>query len=202
MKKRYFSFSMMSPNTATYLLRRYLPIIALGILLLILVIGCKRTNLDVKTPVMDMALPDETSYNIEIREFIGDRLDYILKAGKIERFYDKRILNAYQVKITSFDTLNQIKSTMLADTTIVDDARNIIYANGNVKLSSPNGTIESRRLIWDRAGDEIIAPDRLILTRDGNVLRGTNLRTNSTISYAEMETVSAEGIVSETDFDW
>ncbi len=171
-------------------------------LVFIMFTGCKKTNLEVNTPIMDRALPDETSYNIEITEYVNDRVEYILKAAKIERFYDRKILNAYDVLITTFDEERQIKSTMVADTTIVDDARSIIYANGNVKLSSPNGTIEALRLVWDRIGDEIVSPGRVVLTRDDTVLRGINLRTNSAISYAEMETVSAEGSVSESDLDW
>jgi LPS export ABC transporter protein LptC len=176
---------------------------ALGILLLILGMGsCKKTNLDSKTPVMDRNLPDETSYNIEIFEYKEDRIEYILKAAKIERFYDRKILNAYDVLITTYDELMQVQSTMKADTTIVDDARNMIHASGNVMLSSPNGTIQALRIAWDRNSDEIVSPNRVILTRENTVLRGINLRTNSTISFAELETVSAEGTVSESDIDW
>ncbi len=171
-------------------------------LFLLLFAGCKKTDLDANTPVMDRALPDETSYNIEIYQYKETHLEYILKAAKVERFYDRQILNGYAVEIVSYDLDQSIKSTILADTTIVDDARNLIYAYGNVRLSSENGTIIARKLTWDRGSDEIVSPDRVTLTRDGNVLRGINLRTNSTISYAEMETVSAEGMISETELNW
>ncbi|MDZ4121503.1 MAG: LPS export ABC transporter periplasmic protein LptC [Candidatus Cloacimonadaceae bacterium] len=174
----------------------------LSILLILVLAACQRTNLDVKTAVLDRALPDETSYNISIREYKGQYLDYIMQAAKVERFYDRKILNAYKVIINSYDEAGNISSTMLADTTIVDDARNIIFANGNVKLSSSNGIVSSNRLIWDRGADEITSPSSVTLVRDGNVLRGQSLRTNSSISYAEMDAVSAEGVVSETDIAW
>lgn len=177
--------------------------LALGVLLLTLGMGgCHQTNLDTKTPIMDRNLPDETSYNIEIYEYNAEKIDYVLKAAKVERFYDRKILNAHDVLITTYDNQMQIQSTMKADTTIVDDARNMINASGNVFLSSPNGTIQALRIVWDRNSDEIFSPNRVVLTRDDTVLRGINLRTNSTISYAELETVSAEGTVSEADLDW
>lgn len=151
---------------------------------------------------MQRDLPDETSYKVEIREFNGNLLDYILKAEKIERYYDRKLLNAFGVSIVSYDADGKIKSTMLADSTTVDDTRNMIYASGKVVLSSENGKIEAPRLVWDRAMDEIMAPDRVILTREDNVLRGYRMRTDSTISYAEMESVSAEGSIKAGEFDW
>ena len=158
--------------------------------------------MDRRTPVMDRSQPDETSLKVELSEYNKDKLEYKLKADKIERFYERKILNGYRVLITTFDDANQVKSTIKADTTIVDDVRNMIYAHGNVFFSSPNGSIQAKRLIWDRTIDEIISPEPVILTRDGNVLRGSNLRTNSSISYAELETVSAEGKVDEKDINW
>ncbi|HRY84506.1 MAG TPA: LPS export ABC transporter periplasmic protein LptC, partial [Candidatus Cloacimonadota bacterium] len=101
-----------------------------------------------------------------------------------------------------YDPAGRVRSTMKADSTIVDDARNIIYTNGNVLMKSENGSISTRRIIWDRNLDEIVAPERVVLTRDGSVLKGTNLRTNSTISFAELEAVEAEGLFDEKDLDW
>jgi len=58
-------------------------------------------------------------------------------------------------------------------------------------------------MFWDRNVDEIMVPTRLTLTRMGDVLRGENLRTNTKLSFAEMNTVTAEGYFDEEDFmDW
>jgi hypothetical protein len=84
-----------------------------------------------------------------------------------------------------------------ADTTIVDDARNIIFASGRASFFSPGGGLKTDRIAWDRNVDEITAMGKVTLTRDGSVLWGKNLRTNSKLSFAEMEAVSAEGIVNE-----
>ena len=165
--------------------------------------GCKeRITLDSRTPAMDRNLPDEVSSNVTITQLNEDKIEYVLQAKRIERYYDRKMLNGWDVTITSYDPAGRIKSTIKADTTIVDDARNIIYTNGNVLMKTENASISTRRIIWDRNLDEIVAPERVVLTRDGSVLRGTNLRTNSTISFAEMESVDAEGLFDEKDLDW
>jgi len=153
-------------------------------------------------PTLQRGLPDEISQTVQVTDYKDGRVESIMLADRVERFYDRRILNAYQVKITTLGEDDSIRSVVLADTAIVDDARNIIFANGNVRLSSPNGSIQTRKLTWDRNIDDILAPEQVTLTRDQNVLRGVNLRTNSLISFAEMDNVSAEGIVDEKDIDW
>jgi lipopolysaccharide assembly outer membrane protein LptD (OstA) len=89
-----------------------------------------------------------------------------------------------------------------ADTTIVDDARNIIFANGNASFETPDGNLKTSKMVWERNLDELSAPGYVVLTRSGDVLRGTNLRTNAKFSYATLDAVSAEGIIDEADFDW
>ncbi|MDP2173914.1 MAG: LPS export ABC transporter periplasmic protein LptC [Candidatus Cloacimonadaceae bacterium] len=164
--------------------------------------SCKKNVMDVSSPPLDRNLPDETSINVTITEFDSGNIDYILKAQKIDRFYDRRILNAYGALLTAFDAKTGSWSTMKADTTIVDDARNVIFANGNVFFSSANGSVAARRIVWDRNMDEITSPDMVTLVRAGSTMRGERLRTNSSISFAELDKVSAEGTFNESDFDW
>ncbi|PKN75078.1 MAG: LPS export ABC transporter periplasmic protein LptC [Candidatus Cloacimonetes bacterium HGW-Cloacimonetes-2] len=178
-----------------------------SLLLLVLILSSfscgEKMELDRNTPVMDRELPDETSHNVRITELDGNRVDYILEAEKIERFYDRRILNGWKVLITSYDKAGNIQSTIKADTTIVDDARNVIFASGNVYVTSPNGSIQTRKITWDRNMDEIVAPEAVTLKRQGSVLKGKNLRTNSTISFAELAEVQAEGIFQDEEIiDW
>jgi len=151
---------------------------------------------------MEQMIPDETSFNIIITEYVGDRIDYTLDAKKIERYHDKRLIIAHGVILQDFDDLGRLNSSIRGDTITVDEARNVIFANGNVLMSSVNGNVQAPRIIWDRNVDEIIAPIDVILTRGDKILRGNNLRTDIKISFAEMNTVSAEGRIDERDFDW
>jgi LPS export ABC transporter protein LptC len=169
--------------------------------LLLLIAACGESSLEVQTESLDRRLPDETSTGVTITEFDQGRIAYVLKAEKIDRFYDRRILNAYKVDITAYDSKGA-KSLLKADSTIVDDARNQIFAYGNVNLISPGGNVSSGRMVWDRNSDEIMAPGQVTLIQDGNVLRGKNLRTNLSVYPTEMDSVSAEGFFEEDYLDW
>jgi LPS export ABC transporter protein LptC len=164
--------------------------------------GCGKSVLNQTTEIINRSLPDETSDSVSIFQYKENRVDYVLTATRMERFYDSRKLNAWKVRIISYDKFKQVHSTIVADTAYVDEARNIIQARGNVVYSTPNGTIKSQIINWDRNIDEIFTPEKVILIRDGNTLQGTNLRTNSMLSYAEMDSISAEGTVTPDEIDW
>jgi hypothetical protein len=57
-------------------------------------------------------------------------------------------------------------------------------------------------MAWDRTVDEITAPLEVTVTRKGNVMYGRNLRTNSKLSFVEMDAVSAEGYFKEEEINW
>lgn len=168
---------------------------------LLLLFACGEGSLDSVTDKMKRGIPDESSENVSISEYNGKKLSFVLKAGRIDRWNDKRIMHAYKVDIISFDSEGG-SSSLKADSTIVDDARNIVFAYGNVKLVGKEGSVSSQRLIWDRNTDEVTAPDAVTLTKGNNVLRGRNLRTTLSIYPTEMENVSAEGFFEESVFDW
>ncbi len=172
------------------------------LLALLLLTACGEGNLVLRTESLKRGLPDETSANVTITEFDKEGIAYILKAAKIDRYYERRILNAYQVDLTAFDRTKGGTSSLKADSTIVDDARNIIFAHGNVKLVGREGSISTSRLIWDRNLDEVLAPGNVTLVKGGNVLRGTNLRTNLSIYPTEMDNISAEGYFEKDFLDW
>lgn len=151
---------------------------------------------------MERGLPDETSFNVKITQYIDNRSEYELQAQRIERFQTRNLIYAYGVTLTTFDKFNKVSSVINADSTVIDDARNIIQASGKVKMTSPNGDLATSEISWDRAVDEIVAPKRVKLTREGNVLYGQNLVTNSKLSLVTMDEVAAEGIIKAEDFDW
>ncbi|HRY83672.1 MAG TPA: hypothetical protein P5533_03460, partial [Candidatus Cloacimonadota bacterium] len=92
--------------------RRFLPILqiypklagrlntALAVLILFGLAACKeRVVLSTRSPAMDRNLPDEVSSNVRISQLDGDRVEYILEAKKIERYYDRKLLNGWDVTI-------------------------------------------------------------------------------------------------------
>ena len=182
--------------------RRYPPTLSRlrfsPLLLLLALWSCGKSNLDLPTGVLDRKLPNESSQQITITEFNRGEVDYVLKAARMERFYDRRVVNAYGVDILALNGgKDQETTTMQADSTIVDEARRLIFAHGRVKLVSPSGTLTTNRLTWDQNSDEIFAPDQVTLIREGNILRGRNLRTDLGVSSTAMDSVTAEGYFGE-----
>lgn len=172
------------------------------LLILLMVFACKQDQLSTPTQNLERGLPDETSLNVRLSEYTNERLDYVIEAQRMERFTDRRLLYGYKVTLTSYDRFGVISSVVRADTTIVDDARNIIFANGNASFETPDGNLKTSKMVWERNLDELSAPGYVVLSRSGDILRGTNLRTNAKFSYATLDAVSAEGIIDEADFDW
>lgn len=177
----------------------------LSILLLMLAVAllsCQKQDLTPPKAKLDLSLPDESSQKVSILEYDKERIDYELYAEKIDRWYEKRMLKAFDVRITAVDPHTHLPTYLSADSTIVDDARNLIFAYGNVVLSSPSGKVYSASMTWDRNSDEIFAPGKVRLERDGNILRGESLRTNPAVDFAYMDVVSADGKFDEADFNW
>lgn len=172
------------------------------LLILLMSSACKQNELGSPTQNLERGLPDESSVNVRLSEYNQERLEYIIEAERLDRFTDRRMMYAYKVTLTSYDREGKQSSVVKADTTIVDDARNIIFANGNASFSTPNGTIKTSKIIWERSLDELTAPNPVVLTRAGDVLRGSSLRTNTKLSFAEMDAVSAEGVIDEKDYLW
>lgn len=178
---------------------------SLSILLLcgaLALIACKGQDLTPSRGRLDLALPDESSDKVKILEYTGDEVDYELYAKKVDRWYEKRLLKAYDVRITSVDPETKLPTYLSADSTIVDDTRNVIQAYGKVVLSSPSGKVYGASMVWDRNTDEIFVPGKVTLEKDGNILRGESLRTNPAVDFAYLDVVSADGKFDEADFNW
>ena len=164
--------------------------------------ACGQDALAQDMAVLEQGVPEENALKVRMIEYRDDMVDYIIEAAVMDRFTDRRMVYGYDVTLTSYDRQAQISTVIKADTTIVDDARNIIFANGNVIFESGEGKIKTQKMIWERNLDGITAPGSVILIRGGDVLKGTNLRTDTKLSFAEMDVVSGEGYVDEKTFSW
>ena len=174
----------------------------LVVVLILALFGCSEDVLKTQSGVLGRGLPDEISKNVKLREYVGDAIDYIIEAEEIQRYSDRRMLYGYKVRLASYNKDGSQNSVITADSTSVDDARNVIIAGGKVRLKTPEAEIHAEKMIWDRNIDEIFVPTPVTLYRAGDVLRGNTLRTNSRISFVEMDAVSAEGYFDEKEFDW
>lgn len=162
--------------------------------------ACSQSKLEQETGVLEQGVADENSVGVRLTEYNNDRLDYVIEAASMERFTERRMLYGYGVTLSSYDKDGLVSSVIKADTTIVDDARNVIFANGNVSFKTPEGEIRTQKMFWERNVDEITVPVPLTLTRGGDILRGRSMRTNTRLSYVEMDAVAAEGYFEEETF--
>lgn len=176
----------------------------LSVLVLLLVLAaCSDKSLNQETGVLEQGEADENSSGVRLVEYRDERVDYIIEAESMKRYTERRMLYGYNVTLSSYDKNGLLSSVIKADTTIVDDARNVVFANGNVSFKTPQGEIKTQKMFWERSVDEITVPVALTLTRSGDVLRGNSLRTDTKLSYVEMDAVAAEGYFDEEEFlDW
>ena len=167
---------------------------------LILFIGCETSS---KRPEVDMdkTAPDENSKIVEMKKYAGDKLEYMLKARNITRFYEQRKTIADSVYIVTIEEDTGVVSTVVCDTTIIDDNSNVIKGIGNVVfLYGDLRRIETDLALWDRTNDKIICPGVVDYWDDTTYLRGSNLVTNSKLEMTKMEKVSGKGVADEKNF--
>ncbi|HPY96510.1 MAG TPA: LPS export ABC transporter periplasmic protein LptC [Candidatus Cloacimonadota bacterium] len=131
----------------------------------------------------------------------GANLDWKLDAEKIERYPDKRLLIAYQVRFESMPSEFSQKSTMTCKEAQIDEISNKIIGKGNVIIKTPNGILKTEYLTLNRFNNEVFAPGYVYMERFGNVIKGTGLTTNINFDYVNLQKVSGEGSGSGSLFD-
>lgn len=167
---------------------------------LLLLIGCE-TPSKLPDTGMDKTAPDENSKIVEMKKYSGDKLEYLMKARSITRFYEQRKTIADSVYIVSIEEDTGIISTVVCDTTIIDDNSNIIRGIGNVVfLYGDLRRIETELALWDRNNDRITCPGIVDYWDDSTYLHGSNLVTNSQLEMTKMEKVSGKGVADEKNF--
>ncbi len=163
-------------------------------------IGCETTTTNLAVD-LDRSAPDENSKNVEMKKYNGDKLEYLLKARSITRYYEKQRTIADSVYIVTVEEGTGIISTVTCDSTIIDDKSNIIRGIGNVVFKYGDiRRIETDLAYWDRTGDKIICPGEVDFWDQSTVLNGYNLETNSKLEMTKMEKVSGEGVANEKAF--
>ncbi|OQY37248.1 MAG: LPS export ABC transporter periplasmic protein LptC [Candidatus Cloacimonetes bacterium 4572_65] len=169
-------------------------------ILLLLLVGCETTTPDTGSG-FDDTLPDEYSKNVELNRYSGDKLEYSLKARSIIRYYDQQRTIADSVFLKSIDEESGILSTLKCDTTIINDASNLITGKGNVVIKYGDiRRIETELILWDRSSGRIKCPGEVDMWDEDRYLRGTNLITNTKLEMTKLENVSGEGVADEKAF--
>ncbi len=175
-------------------------LISLIILITCIFTACETTS---ERPQIDMdkSAPDENSQNVEMKKYNGDKLEYLLKARSITRYYEEQRTIADSVYIMTVEEDTGIVSTVVCDTTIIDDRSNIIRGIGNVVFKYGDlRKIDTDLALWDRTSDRITCPGQVDYWDQNTYLNGFNLITNSKLEMTKMEKVSGQGVADEKTF--
>lgn len=175
-------------------------LISLLILLALLLVACETPSDSVQIK-MDRNAPDENSKGVEMKRYNGDKLEYLLQARSITRYYEDQRTIADSVYIMTVEEETGIVSTVVCDTTIIDDRSNIIRGIGNVVFKYGDlRKIETDLALWDRTSDRITCPGEVDYWDANTYLNGYNLITNSKLEMTKMEKVSGQGVADEKTF--
>ncbi|MBL7108025.1 MAG: LPS export ABC transporter periplasmic protein LptC [Candidatus Cloacimonetes bacterium] len=171
------------------------------ILLITILLFCcksKENNISQKEILESVEITD----TLVIYSSSKDKIEWILYADYMQKFANENTIKFQNIKLEIFDLNENLSSTIFSDSAKVDEKKNIIYANGNVKIYSQKGDLFSNSLVWDKNKGEIFSDDFVKIIKDGDVILGERLRTDSNFEHVILQKVSAEGEVEENKNVW
>lgn len=172
-----------------------------SLILLLLVLGCQQKE-PTPEPAAEIGLPDEQAENVRLIAYNGEQIEYEMTARKVDKYYSRNQTLADSVTVLTYNPDSSLKSKLVCDNAIVDDARNLLTASGQVVITSENGILQTPYLVWNRNTDKILATSGVTIIRDENILKGQELKTDIKLENIEISQVSATGRIDAEDIDW
>ncbi len=146
---------------------------------------------------IDKGIPEQQADSIYAIMYNGERIESEFFAQKMDIYTRQGLTLADSIMVKSYDEYGNLASTLTARQAEVNDTQNIITAIGNVILVSDEGTLYTEKLIWNRNNNKLNAPLAVKLVRGDDIMYGTNMRTNLSFDFVDLEKVSAQGTVRE-----
>ena len=170
-------------------------------LVLILLFCCQSKEKDISAQ-KEILKSIEITDTLVIYSSSQNKIEWILHTDYMQKFAKENIIKFRNTKLEIFDLDENLSATIFSDSVKIDEKKNIIYANGNVKIYSQKGDLFSNSLVWDRNKDKIFSDDFVKIIKDGDVICGERLRTDSNFEHVVLQKVSAEGEISESKMVW
>ncbi|MBW6515596.1 MAG: hypothetical protein K0B81_03135 [Candidatus Cloacimonetes bacterium] len=149
---------------------------------------------------IDLDYAEEQSDSVTIYEIYGERIERLITARRIDRYYEENRIDAKVVNITDYNEDETVRMTLYADFLTIDESYNTYEAKDNVVINHENAILYTDLLTWDQNNDEIFAPNEVIIVRGDNVLKGYELVTDADFTRIELSRVTAEGHLDDEDF--
>ncbi|MFA5497932.1 MAG: LPS export ABC transporter periplasmic protein LptC [Candidatus Cloacimonadia bacterium] len=145
---------------------------------------------------------EEQSDNVEIYEIKDNNVMRKILADKVERFYEKKQLEAYVVTIIDFDEEGNEIMNLTAEKMTISENDDEYTASGNVVVKKESNYLYTELLVWDQIYDTIYAPGEVTLVREDNVVKGVELRSDIEFKNISLNKVTAEGKLDEKNIDF
>jgi LPS export ABC transporter protein LptC len=143
--------------------------------------SCTQQRVDVKPASEDPYLdaPQHISYNIDVLFIDSANTKANLDAGVARMYEDRKetTLGA-GMRIVFYDSKSGSQAaTLTADSAIIDDRSRNMTAIGNVVVisDSNNRRLETQRLVWDHATEEIRTNENVVITTPTEIIEGQGL---------------------------
>ena len=143
--------------------------------------------------ITDSIIVYSSSKDITLWELYADRLK---KFPKDDLMYFSDI----ELKLMNKD--GTLASTIYADSAIVNDEMQTVYAQGNIEIYSQEGDIFGETITWDRKKDEIFSENSVKVIQQGNVIQGSSFNSDSRFKHVTLHRARAEGEVDESEVLW
>lgn len=181
--------------------RRMKRIISFLLFVLVVLTACS----DSKGPV---TFKDMGKQSVEITDSIvvysssKDITVWELSANRLKKYPQKNIMYFSDIELKLMDNDGTLSATIYADSAVVDDDMQEVYAEGNIEIYSKEGDIFGESLTWERRNDKIFSDDSVKVLQEGNIIRGSSFTSDSHFEHVTLHTASGEGDVDESKVLW
>ena len=125
-----------------------------------------------------------------------------LYADRLKKFPKDDLMYFSDIELKLMNKDGTLASTIYADSAIVNDEMQTVYAQGNIEIYSQEGDIFGETITWDRKKDEIFSEDSVKVIQQGNVIQGSSFNSDSRFKHVTLHRATAEGEVDESEVLW
>ncbi len=140
-------------------------------------IGCSRDDRSSNTrdsaKIDSVLQPTSQFEGATIRLYDGGRVTSLINASRIAQYQVKDSTMAYQLDITSFDSLGNVSSHVIGDSGVIREGSGRFTIYGNVVVDTEDSMhLETDYLNWDSRDDRIYTDAFVHITTPNEVVRG------------------------------
>ena len=151
-------------------------------------LGLALTGCEQEAPrgVASPDVPDTEVRQFSLTESVNGKVRWRLTARSASSFRTQGIIRAQAVTIDFYDDKGTAYSRLTADSGEIRTATNDMSANGNVRVTTSNGTrVETESLQFRNREQRIVSDDRVTVWRGGDVLSGEGFVSDPTLEHFE-----------------